>query len=261
MAFPSLVAVLSSPDRASASIAFETSFGIEPFSVTEEYMSSIDQHGKIAGCNAPSVKMNIHCSQPHLECAAHVLPSSCGFKVSDAIMNGEVENSLLITPDIIKLKDSGETYPVGDLNDYVISRKSLESALARSGDLTGVQSLIIRVENQFLSLRTDKHEILNWPYLTLECASFIHSQFRHIRTNLPSVERPDSKAGMWSHNLIFFGSDECTNFAQIRECPRKTIGELFFIPSAVADGRYSLICPFVEMGLDCAITSPLLYRR
>ena len=148
MSFPELVAVLVPSDSRSCVTAFESLFSLQAFSVKEEYGASRDQDGKTSGCNVPLVNVNIHCSQPHLECAAHVLPKSCGFVVSDAIRNGEVEKAVLITPEVTTLGASGEHYPVGNLDDKVLSRNAVERALAKIGYSSSDSSILIRMRSE-----------------------------------------------------------------------------------------------------------------
>ena len=255
-----LVAVLSSSDATQRPSAFETLFKVEKTATREEYGVSDDSHGRCQGCRVPTVSVNIHCSQPHLECAAHVLPCEYSWTVSDAIPNGTIEESILITPRIETLGGSGDTYPMGDAGDYVVSKRAVSDALSLAAcKIEGHRSLILRVHESYLPRHSNTNEICNWPYLTIECADFIREKFDHLRTNAPSVERMESHGGMWSHEG-FFGLKRDCNAPSVSHPIRRTIGELFWIPAGVMDGKYKLMCPFVEMGLDCAITVPLLFH-
>lgn len=254
-----LVAVLSSSDPTQRPSAFETIFKVEKTVVREEYGVSNNPRGGYQGCRVPTVSVNIHCSQPHLECAAHILPQEYNWTVSDAITNGTVEDSVLITPHIETLGESGDTYPIGDVGDYVVSKRAVSDALSEVGFKSeGRTSLIMRVPESHLPCYRNTSEIQSWPYLTIECANLIREKFDHIRTNLPSVERVESNGGMWSHEEFFGLRGIRGNHAAVHPIKR-TIGELFCIPGDIMDGRYKLICPFIEMGLDCAITVPLLF--
>ena len=227
------------------------------FSSEEKYGVSKDIRSRVTGCRVPHVSVNIHCSQPHLECVSHVAGPPCDYVVSDAINNGELEDACLLTAIPETLHESGESYPNGDPSDFVISKRNIEKSLNQIQLQASTSSLIIRIPHLYLPLYSERNEIESWPYLTLECASFIHSRFQHLRTNSPSVERKHSNGNMWAH-CIFFGIDHDSRSVG-HSCPKRTIGELFHIPEEIQDSRYGLRCPFSELGLDCAITVPLLF--
>lgn len=255
--FDSLVAVLAGADPESRPTAFESDFNLVSMSSSDDYGVFESSEGKVVGCRVPCVRVSIHCSQPHLECVSHVTLSTCEYKVSDAIRNGFMEDAYLVTPEPEMLGQSGDTYPNGDRHDYVISRKALAHAFDFADSNPGA-SIILRIPNHFLPRHPGTNEISDWPYLTVECAQAIYERFQHLRTNSPSIERKHSHGGMWAH-CIFFGIDP--EFRQAGDtCPSRTIGELFNLPNELADGRYGLRCPFAEMGLDCAITVPLLFK-
>jgi hypothetical protein len=258
MSAPKLRAVLLA-DAGSSARAFETPFNIPRTSHVDDYgVSTSDEHGP-TGCRVPRVSLSIHCSQAHLECASHVLPNECPSTVSAALSNGMSEICILVTPRIERLGESGESYPVGDPTDLVISARSVRAALSLVDLQPPTDSILLRVPDEFLPRISGSNEIQSWPYLTLECAQLIHDTFGHYRTNAPSVERLESHGGMWSHCIIF-GIEHDTRCIGPEGFPRRTIGELFHVPDHVIDGLYRLVCPFVDLGLDCAITVPLLYE-
>jgi hypothetical protein len=253
-----LVAVLA-PASASRQVkAFSSQYKLEVFSVKEEYGIGVSHDGKYSGCSVPLVSVNIHCSQPHLECVSHIHGRACGWTVSDALQNGRMEHAILITPSVQFLSETGETYPCGEPTDRVVCTRALKDALMRLATSRQPETIIIRFRFDELPFYPGANEIRSWPYLTTECARFVASNFGQFRTNSPSFERKESHGGMWIHSILF-GVGPNDSFGP-KEFPKRTLGELFAIPENILDGEYFLQCPFVEMGLDAAITVPLLYR-
>ena len=236
--------------------AFYTSFGIQKESVAYEFRVERDRDGIRRGCNVSSVTLCCHCSGPHLEVVSHILESAYPATVSDALEPGKFEKAILITPRIEMFAESKDTYPVGSPHDKVISREALLASLADTQSDED-ESVIIRIPEDEFSVEGHSGEIRDWPYLTLEAATFLHTRFKHLRTNAPSIEKQYSQGGMWSH-AIFFGIDPERYRVDASALEKRTVGELFHLPRELTDGRYKLICPFYEVGLDCALTLPLL---
>ena len=236
--------------------AFYTSFGIKDESVKHDFRVENGPDGKQLGCNVASVTLCTHCAGPHLEVVSHIVESAYPAKVSDAIESDKLENAILITPEIGALGESVDTYPVGTPGDIVVSRRALVASLG-DGKSEGCESVIIRIPETAFSIEHQTGEIRDWPYLTVEAAAFLHSKFRHVRTNAPSIEKQYSEGGMWSH-AIFFGVDANRSSGGNGIYEARTVGELFHLPNEIGDGKYMLVCPFHEVGIDCALTLPFL---
>ena len=252
------ICALTPVHKSDRKCAFAKSFGIREFSTIEEYGISSSLDGYHTGCRVPRIDLSIHCSGPHLETSAHVLPDMSGCTFALALPLGFAERTLLVTPSLVTLADSGETYPAGNPCDVVVSASSLAVSLLKFGNERSYDSIIVRIPETAFEMSADAAEILDWPYLTIECAGYLNSRFSHYRTNSPSVERADSQGGMWSH-CGFFGIEHASRTAISTDSNRRTVGELFFLPEYLEDGPYSLSCPYGDWGLDCAITVPLLY--
>ena len=255
MPLPALIAVLRPSTLQEARSAYLTPFGIKPRSVEEEFGVKTTQIGR-CGCRVPRLSLSIHCSEPHVECASHVMESGFNYTLSQALPNGKVENCLLISPRPETLGSSGETYVAGMPHDLIISRREVAEQLSKFAAME-YDSIIIRFSPEFLPTYEGTGEIESWPYLSQECAYYIRSMFSHVRTNAPSVERADSGGGMWNHCVLFNLPEGQFSYSDYQE--KRTIGELFHIPSHIADGIYQLICPYLEMQADCALVVPLLY--
>lgn len=241
--------------------AFHSLFGIKKTNTQEECQISYTQEGRASGCRVSRVDISIHCCEPHLETAGHVLlnDTDCSFEV--ALPQGTLERTILITPRICTLEQSGETYPIGENSDLVISAKALKNCLQPLLHLGNkMDSVIVRIPESKLQLASDTGEILSWPYLTIEAALFLNQNFLHYRTNVPSIEPADSKGGMWSH-CLFFGIVEESRLPCSSDYRKRTIGELFYISTDISDGEYTLMCPYVDLGMDCALTTPMLYNQ
>lgn len=255
----SFICALSPGNDSERRFAFCTSFGIPEMSVKEECGISKAADGCQSGCRVPRVELSIHCYEPHLETSCHVLRETCRSSFKTALPHGTMERAILVTPKILKLGDSGETYPIGKSGDLVVTAAAiLESLDAIQANVGAADSLILRISSEHFEMASNSAEIMSWPYLTLECAMLIHNRFRHYRTNAPSLEPIDSQGGMWAH-CAFFGIDEPTRVSVTADSIKRTVGELFYIPLHVCDGCYILLCPYIDMGLDCALTVPLLY--
>ncbi len=257
---PSLqfVASLSPPHTLRCS-AFCTSFGINDTQTKSEcsVTEGVDNH--LTGCSVSRMDISIHSSAPHLESVAHVIGLDCfPYFLSDIFPQGTMEECILITPKIIRLDHSGECYPLGSPADPVISMKELVSSMQGLVSGPHLNSVLVRVDDSHLPRILGTAEIRDWPYLTLQAAEFLERHFVHYRTNAPSVERCASQGGMWSH-CSFFGVN-LHRPKQIINRIDRTIGELFYIPGNLSDGCYTMVCPYFDVGLDCAITSPLLFK-
>jgi hypothetical protein len=237
--------------------AFFSTFGIPHDSVDSLFTVTEGSDGEQSGCNVSRVHMTLHCGRPHLEVVAHVSSFAFPSKVSDALDSGFMENTVLVTPEIETLEKSCEEYPVGSPEDLVISMRSLRTSLEGLG-VVSCDSIIIRVLPQYLPINRGSGEIVDWPYLTVDAAKLLHTRFAHVRTNAPSLEKQHSNGGMWSH-CIFFGLDPLRTSRNHINLERRTVGELFCVPDQVQDGKYRMICPYLEVGLDCALTLPLLF--
>lgn len=235
--------------------AFMSCSGIERDSVSLCFQVREEADGKQTGCTVTRVAQCIHCTGPHLEVASHIANGVFPSTVSDALSPGFVENAILITPLIESLDSSGESYPVGECEDSVVSERSLMHAIQKHENAAG-DSIVIRIPDSDMTISPDG-EILSWPYLTLEAASYLHKTFMHIRTNIPSIERKVSHGGMWAH-AIFFGMDPARSGINMGTLQKRTVGELFHLPDELTDGDYLLVCPYQELGLDSALTLPIV---
>lgn len=255
MAFPELIAVLRPSSEAESRSAFLTPFGIPDRTMLEEFGVKKTETGR-TGCRVPRLSLSVHCCEPHLECAAHLMETSFDYCVSDALANGSVEKAVLISPQPEKLGISGETYPAGQPEDLIISKRELVCALS-AYECNLYDSIVIRISSDYLPTFPGSTEIREWPFLSQECSEYIRSRFQHYRTNAPSVEKSDSGGEMWNHRILF--NLPAGDFSSRDYDEKRTIGELFFIPDRVPDGVYQLMCPFLEMKADCALVVPLLY--
>jgi hypothetical protein len=236
--------------------AFLSSFGISGENVKHEFRVKRGADGSRTGCNVASISLCIHCNGPHLEVVSHILESAYPATVSDALEPNHIEDAVLITPVIETLEESGDTYPAGSPADMVISRRAIIASLAQVGSKEH-ESIIMRIPKDNLVLDETSGEFRDWPYLTVEAAGILHERFKHVRTNAPSIEKQHSQGGMWSH-AIFFGIDPDRSGDREYCLEKRTVGELFHLPDELIDGECKLLCPFHEVGLDCAITLPIL---
>lgn len=248
------------PDQDTRSTAFCTPFNIADIQTRPECSVSVNEKKHIEGCSVSRMDISIHSSSPHLESAAHVLGKEYfPYNLTDVFPQGTMEECFLITPQIVKLADSNDSYPVGSPDDEVICRRELMACmdpLFLAKDVK-VDSVLIRIQDAFLPRYSGSLEIRDWPYLTLEAVEYLRHRVAHYRTNAPSIERCVSGGGMWSH-CAFFGLDIDRRRVE-SDIIHRTIGELFYIPEGLNDGQYILICPYFDVGIDCAITSPLLF--
>jgi hypothetical protein len=236
--------------------AFVSSFGIPGEHVRHEFRVKREADGSRTGCNVACVSLCIHCNGPHLEVVSHILESAYPATVSDALEANHIEDAVLLTPVIETLDESGDTYPAGSPTDMVISRRAITASLAQVGSEEH-ESIIIRIPKDNLVTDEKSGEIRDWPYLTVEAAGILHERFQHVRTNAPSIEKQHSQGGMWSH-AIFFGIDPDRSGDGQCLLEKRTVGELFHLPDQLIDGECKLLCPFHEVGLECAITLPML---
>lgn len=247
------------PTTVKRKTAFCTPFDISDFQTKSECSVTVDNGKHLTGCSVSRLDISIHSSAPHLETAAHVLGSTYfPYSLSDVFPQGVLESCALVTPKITRLADSGDSYPIGHPDDYVICMRELKACLDELDYIAGCDSIIVRIEDKYLPEYSGTIEIQSWPYLTPEAGEFLGKLFSHYRTNSPSLETCMSEGGMWSH-CAFFGLDT-SRPVKVSGPIKRTVGELFYIPEEIKDGLYCMMCPYFDVGLDCSITSPLLFK-
>eukprot|EP00961_Rhodomonas_salina_P094811 1275938-Rhodomonas_salina.2 len=158
-------------------------FGIGKTTFAEEYGVS-SKEGKFAGCRACRLHLSPHCAMPHLECAAHALPPdispqlhSSSFLGLTGYTQGTPEVCALIKVNCVRLSslEGKETYPVGEGDDWVISKESLQTEITKLRPVSSTEnglSVLIDVSNisECADIAPDG-DWRNWPYLTTEVPS------------------------------------------------------------------------------------------
>ena len=198
------------------------------------------------GCNVPIIKLNIHCSGTHTECANHI------------IKNAPLINKLLI-PDYIPSQlitvnpedSTTEKYHVDtDKEDRFITKVQLEKIIDLNC-LSFNKCLIIRTKPNDLEKCNQDYNKTPHPFLTNEAIVFIkNAGFQHIVVDMPSIDRYNDDGKLGNHH-IFFTDNNISN--------KNTVTEFVYIPNSCKDGKFFLNLNIANFNLDAAPSRPIIY--
>lgn len=208
-------------------------------------------------CNFGDVMISPHLNGTHTECSGHITKERRFITDIDTV---SPKLALLVTVETSTLGESGESYSgEQSSSDQVISASALMSAVNKDIALhkQAPQALIIRhLPNEAEKMHQDYSEYIA-PYFTSEAINFINSfGFKHLMTDLPSVDRTDDGGGLANHHK-YFGHVKDRESAP--DFPDKTITELIYVPNEVEDGTYMLNMNVARWQLDAAPSYPVLF--
>ena len=198
------------------------------------------------GCNVPIIKLNIHCSGTHTECANHIIKDSP--LINELLIPDYIPSQLItVNPE----HSSTENYHSDtDKEDRFITKIQLEKIIDLNS-LSFNKCLIIRTNPNSLEKCNQDYNKTPHPFLTNEAIVFIKDAgFKHIVVDMPSIDRYNDGGELGNHH-IFFTDGSIAN--------KNTITELVYIPDTAADGKYFLNLNISNFKLDAAPSRPFIY--
>jgi len=189
--------------------------------------------------------------------------------------------AFLISVETVSFEESNEKYHVFDPIDRVISRKCIENGWNKLKDGKNIStpkdigfpcSIIIRtLPNSEEKLNMNWSGRKNIPYFTHDAIRFLlELGFKHILTDLPSVDREDDGGQILNHRIFFdvpvreemikFHEDDTELDHIPKESFEKTITEFCYISNDIEDNMYLLNLQLAPLLLDATSSRPILYK-
>jgi kynurenine formamidase len=194
--------------------------------------------GKVAEggpCNVEQISFSPHGNGTHTECVGHI--SAERITINQCLTRFHFSARLIsVTPE-----QHGA--------DGIITAAQLQAC---SGDLSGVEALVVRTLPNSLQKRSQRYSGSNPAYFESAALHWLQQQgVLHLLTDLPSVDREEDGGVLSAHHA----------FWQYPQQPRldATITELIFVPDAVADGDYVLNLMIAAFESDASPSKPVLY--
>lgn len=209
-------------------------------------------------CNFEQYTFIPHCNGTHTECVGHITDDRIA--VTDCLKDVLIP-ALLVTIASVKARQTDDTYPV-DFGpaDLVITRSSLEKAVAHPAARSGEWALIVRtLPNDERKLTRKYGEDLP-PYFTTQAIEYVvECGFKHLLVDMPSIDRMYDE-GKLSNHRIFWNVEQGSRSTHTGTRIYSTITELIYAPNDVEDGQYLLNLQIAPFAADASPSRPVLFR-
>ena len=210
---------------------------------TNSHEYNLDNNGD---CNVPIIKLNIHCSGTHTECAQHI--------DKEAPCINEYNNLNFIPSQLITLNSvnsTNEKYHCDILEqDKIITKQQLEKKINKNCS-TFLKGLIIRTLPNKLTKCNNNYNLVPHPFFTNDAIMFIKSLgVEHIVVDIPSIDKYNDNGKLGNHH-VFFKDNNKFNL--------NTITEFAYIPNNCNDGKCFLNLQISNFNLDAAPSRPILF--
>lgn len=202
--------------------------------------------------NCEVVTLAPHGNGTHTECVGHIAIDR--LVVTD-MLPSKLWTAAVVTVASTRLADTPDTYAPGQPTDRVVDAGALRNALSRVADADACDAVVVRVDElEGLATRTWSDETP--PYFTTEAMTLLAAgRWRHLVTELPSVDRDDDGGALLNHRT-WWGVPEDRHVDSPSE---RTITEMVAVPDAVGDGLYALSIEIPAFVLDAAPSRPWLF--
>lgn len=204
---------------------------------TEHYTGSVEEGGSV---NFRNIFFNPHGHGTHTECLGHITQEVHSV---NATLKEYWFKAKLVTIEPEKIRNSeGGVDAVITANQFV--------AL---GNLEGFEALVVRTQPNMESKKSMNYSNSNPPYFDVNCAKIVtDAGIQHLLVDLPSVDR-ESDGGDLAFHHAFWEVPANPNF-------QRTITELIYVDSDIADGTYMLNLQVAPFENDAAPSRPILYQ-
>lgn len=201
------------------------------------FVGSVQEGGSV---NFRNIFFNPHGHGTHTECLGHITETV--FSVQQALQE------FFFSAQLVSILPQERWNEAADEMDHVITGEQLREAMGN----TPMEALILRTLPNEPSKKTHQYSATNPPYLDIDCIPYLESLgVKHLLLDLPSVDREVDGGKLAFHHA----------FWQVPENPQmdKTITELIYVPSHIADGRYVLNLQTAPFENDATPSRPVLY--
>jgi len=207
-------------------------------------------------CNFDQITLVPHCNGTHTECVGHISRE----KISILKTMREVflpATVITVTPE--RGENCIDTYqPHLEPTDHVITRRSLESALAGLHH-SFISALVVRTLPNDDSKLTRHYAEFPPPFFSIQAMHFIKElMVRHLLVDFPSLDRMHDQGKLTAHH-IFWNVPQGTHDIASDLHSLNSVTEFIYVPEKVRDGLYLLNFQIAPFALDAAPSRPLLF--
>lgn len=187
-------------------------------------------------CNFQSMTIVPHCNGTHTECIGHI---SNERKYIAQELKDTMFSAKLISVPICKAENENETYqPKLNPNDLLITKKEIRKALELVESEFTFDTLIIRTLPNSASKKSQNYLHVEPAFLTIEATNYLTELgINHLILDVPSLDRTFDEGMLTSHH-IFWNVEANSNELSANSFTHKTITEMAYIDSEIADGDY-----------------------
>jgi kynurenine formamidase len=224
----------------------------------DKAISSPYQDGQFIGdtrkggpCNFETYSFTPHCNGTHTECIGHITDER--ISILSSLKEEFIPSTLVsITP-----KSTIENYtPVLNKEDLVITKEDLEIQL-KGVNIELLKGIIIRTLPNFEEKKSRDYMQATPAFFSIDAMEYLVSLgVQHLLVDTPSVDRLFDDGHLSAHNIFWETKGKELN----QNTQNKTITEMIFVPSSVADGSYLLNLQIPAFVSDAAPSRPIIYK-
>lgn len=205
---------------------------IEPVR-TEQFTGSVKEGGSV---NFRNIFFNPHGNGTHTESVGHI--------ATEVYSINQILKTFFFTAELISIEP--EHLENGDL---IIRWEQIKSSLHCEGS----EAIVIRTLPNTAQKLSRQYSNTNPPYVEAKAMTeLIKLGIKHFLIDLPSVDKELDEGKLAAHHA-FWEYPETINL-------ERTITELIYVPSAIADGEYLLNLQIASFENDASPSKPVLYR-
>jgi len=225
----------------------------EPFQ-EDGFIGSVSRGGS---CNCETHTFVPHTSGSHTECVGHI--SEKPISVPDVLKNG-LFPATLITLQSEEARNTAESYTSALLpGDRLLTSAMLEACL-HDTQPDFLQALVIRTLPNSADKLTENYDLTGSAFFSTEAMnSLVQRGVQHLLVDIPSVDRLHDEGRLGNHH-IFWDLPQGSRQVEKRNASPRTITELIYVPTAIADGQYLLNLQLAPLLADAAPSRPTLYK-
>lgn len=208
-------------------------------------------------CNFEQLTFIPHCNSTHTECVGHI--SDERISIHTIISQSLFPATLISIPPENAAKTVESYLPDKGEPDKLITHKVLSSVLENA--VPGfLDALIIRTLPNDESKLMRNYMISPHPFFSIEAMEYIaRLNVQHLLVDVPSLDRTNDQGKLTAHR-IFWHVDPETHNISASGCSSRTVTEMIFVPSGIADGLYVLDLQIANFIADASPSSPTIYK-
>lgn len=207
-------------------------------------------------CNFEELRFVPHCTATHTEGVGHI--AEARIAVND-LLQQPFFTAWLVSLAPQPAAACRESYqPAPAPADRLLPRDALAPVLA-AVPWELAQALVIRTLPNSPEKKTRDYDRQPAAYFTNEAMQEIaRCGLQHLLVDLPSIDRQDDEGRLSNHH-IFWDVPQGSHEVDAKNCSRRTITELIYVPDTLPDGFYLLHLQTANFDGDAVPSRPMLY--